>query len=54
MARIECTAVDVSTPIRTEASEMAELGMILMKERTGESVLEGKGVSHKQKGVLLH
>lgn len=42
------------TPIRTKASEMAELGMILMKERMGESVLEGKSASHKQKGVLLH
>ena len=54
MARIACTAVDVSTLIRTEASEVVELGMILMRERTGESVLEGKGASHKQRGVLLH
>lgn len=54
LARIACTAVDVSTLIRTEASEVVELGMILMRERTGESVLEGKGASHKQRGVLLH
>ena len=70
MARIASTAVDVSTPIRTEASEVVELGMILVKEteasevvglgmilvkeRTGESILEGKGASHKQRDVLLH
>ena len=54
MAKIASTAVDVSTPIRTEASEVVELGMILVKERTGESILEGKGASHKQRDVLLH
>ena len=54
MARIASTAVDVSTLIRTEASEVVELGMILVKERTGESILEGKGASHKQRDVLPH